>query len=77
MTVETKTTVERIRKTIEKMDLFRDLILEDFADILRNPGKAGLTLKENCYINAAATEFKDFYFEDAIAALEIALKERS
>lgn len=77
MTVETKITVERIRKTIEKMDLFRDLILEDFADILRNPGKAGLTLKENCYITAAAAEFKDFYFENATASLEFALKEGS
>lgn len=77
MTTKSRESIERIIETINTIDLLRDAIQMEFADLLKNAAENELSLKESCYINAAAAEFNDFYLVETLEALEkvIARKE--
>ena len=66
-------TAERILKTIEKIDSLRDAAMLDLMELTRN---AAVDCSGKCtaYLKVAEEEFSEFYFEEAITALEKALK---
>jgi hypothetical protein len=66
-------TAERIIKVIEKIDALRDAALIDLMELARN-AETDCTRKCASYLNVAKEELGDFYFEEALAALEKALK---
>ena len=66
-------TAERIIKTIEKIDALRDAALIDLMELARN-AEVDCSRKCASYLSVAKEELSDFYFEEAITALEKALK---
>jgi hypothetical protein len=66
-------TINRIIKTIEKIDAMRDGALSELMEIARR-AETDCTRKCASYLSVAKEELGDFYFEEAVTALEKALK---
>ena len=66
-------TVKRIIKTIERIDALRDGALSELMEIARR-AETDCSRKCASYLSVAKEELGDFYFEEAITALEKALK---
>ena len=66
-------TINRIIKTIEKIDALRDGALSELMEIARR-AETDCSGKCAAYLKVAKEEFSEFYFEEAMAALEKALK---
>lgn len=64
---------QRILNTIEKVDALRDAVMLDLMELARN-AQVDCNTKCASYLSVAKEEFGDFYFEEAITALEKALK---
>ena len=65
--------IERIRKGIEKMNYFRDAIAIDFEALIKEAREEGLDSKSFAYLTAAKAEFDDFYYDEALEALDRAI----